>query len=120
MRMIGSTVAGEGPDSILFIMIAFLGVLPASGVLALIVFRVVFKVASEMSATPFTCAIINYPKRSEKIDVYDRGIDYNPFLLRDQMIIRLMPCPAFHKAIQYCLMPRSDVSIVPFVNNGNV
>jgi len=83
MRTIGSTVAGEGLDSVFFNTIAFLGVLPGNNVFALIVSAFVFKVAYEIIATPFTYAVINYLKRSEGIDVYDRGIDYNPFLLRE-------------------------------------
>ena len=83
MRTIGSTVAGEGLDSVFFNVIAFLGVLPGGAVLALIVSAFVFKVAYEIIATPFTYIVINYLKRSEGIDVYDRGIDYNPFLLRE-------------------------------------
>ena len=51
--------------------------------LALIVSAFVFKVAYEIVATPFTYAVIGYLKRAEGIDVYDRGIDYNPFLLRE-------------------------------------
>lgn len=82
-RTIGSTVVGEGVDSVIFNVIAFLGVFPFSGVLALIISAYIAKVAYEVIATPITYAIVRKLKKAEGIDVYDRGINYNPFSLQE-------------------------------------
>jgi len=79
MRTIASTIAGEGIDTVLFMFVAFAGLLPLSAILILIVSEYVIKVAYEIAATPITYKVIAWLKRKEGIDVYDRGIDYNPF-----------------------------------------
>jgi len=82
-RTIGSTVTGEIVDSMIFYPLAFLG---ASGWTAALVIKVALfnyalKVLWEMLATPFTYRIVNFLKRVEKEDYYDRGTDFNPFRL---------------------------------------
>ena len=37
------------------------------------------KVTYEALATPLTYAVVNFLKRSEGVDVYDRGISFTPF-----------------------------------------
>lgn len=81
MRTIGSTIVGEGVDSIIFFTIAFLGTIPGSALITLIWSAYVLKVLYETAATPLTYLIVNKLKRSEGIDVYDRGINYSPFTL---------------------------------------
>jgi uncharacterized integral membrane protein (TIGR00697 family) len=81
MRTIGSTIVGEGVDSIVFATLAFAGTIPFGALLTLIGSGYLFKVVYEIIATPLTYAIVNKLKRVEGIDVYDRGIDYNPFKL---------------------------------------
>jgi uncharacterized PurR-regulated membrane protein YhhQ (DUF165 family) len=83
MRTIGSTVVGEIVDSMIFYPLAFLG---SEGWTAALVFRVMLfnyaaKVLWEVIATPFTYQIVNFLKRVEKEDYYDRGTDFNPFTL---------------------------------------
>lgn len=82
MRTIGSTVVGEGVDSIIFGVIAFAGVIPFSGLATMIVSGYLAKVAYEVLLTPVTYMIVNKLKKAEGIDVYDRGVSYNPFLLK--------------------------------------
>lgn len=82
MRTIGSTVIGEGVDTILFATIAFAGTIPFAGLAMLILSGYVAKVAYEVVLTPVTYLIVNKLKRAEGIDVYDRGITYNPFVLK--------------------------------------
>ncbi len=82
VRTIGSTVIGEGIDSIIFVTIAFGGTMPISAMFTIIVSIYLFKVAYEVIATPFTYLIVNRLKRAEGIDTYDRGITYNPFVLK--------------------------------------
>lgn len=82
-RTIGSTVVGEGVDTVLFATIGFIGILPAGALITLIISGYLAKVAYEVISTPITYFIVNRLKRAEGIDVYDRGINYNPFLLKD-------------------------------------
>ena len=83
MRTIGSTVVGEGVDSIIFVMIAFGGTMPLSGLFTIIFSIYLIKVIYEIIATPFTYIIVNKLKHAEGVDVYDRNISYNPFALKE-------------------------------------
>src|SRR3989344_6640774 len=83
MRTIGSTVVGEGVDSIIFVMIAFGGTMPLSGLFTIIFSIYLIKVIFEIIATPFTYIIVNKLKHAEGVDVYDRNISYNPFALKE-------------------------------------
>ncbi len=83
-RTIGSTVVGEGVDTVLFVLIAaLLGVFPWSIVPGLIVANYIFKVAIEVGFTPLTYVIVNRLKRAENEDYFDRDTDFNPFRLDD-------------------------------------
>ena len=79
MRTIGSTIVGEGVDSIIFASVAFYGTMPFGALVSLILSIYIFKVLYEILATPLTYFIVNKLKKAEGIDVYDRGISYNPF-----------------------------------------
>ncbi|RME82476.1 MAG: VUT family protein [Caldilineae bacterium] len=83
-RTIGSTLVGEGVDTVLFVLIAtFLGVFPWSIALSLIVANYVFKVGIEVGFTPLTYALVNTLKRVENEDYFDRDTDFNPFHLAE-------------------------------------
>jgi hypothetical protein len=77
-RTIGSTVVGQGLDSFIFVTIAFLGTIPLAGLMAAIVTQWVVKVIYEALATPLTYAVVNFLKREEGVDVYDRETSFNP------------------------------------------
>jgi uncharacterized integral membrane protein (TIGR00697 family) len=79
LRTIGSTLVGEGVDTLLFVVIAFAGVLPGSLLVSIIVSNYIFKVLFEAAATPFTYLLVDGLKRREGVDHFDRGISYNPF-----------------------------------------
>jgi uncharacterized integral membrane protein (TIGR00697 family) len=79
MRTIGSTVVGEFVDSTLFIMIAFLGVLPFSLLITLIISNYIFKTLVEIAFTPLTYKVVNFLKRKENEDYYDKNTNFNPF-----------------------------------------
>lgn len=83
MRTIGSTIVGEGVDSVIFAVVAFAGTIPASGLITLILSGYFIKVVYEILATPITYLIVNKLKKVEGIDVYDRNISYNPFRLSE-------------------------------------
>lgn len=78
-RTIGSTIVGEGIDTLIFIMVAFAGVYPWDVVWLLIISNYIFKVSFEVILTPLTYAVVRYLKRNEKTDVYDYKTNFNPF-----------------------------------------
>jgi uncharacterized integral membrane protein (TIGR00697 family) len=79
-RTIGSTLVGEGVDSLAFIAIASLaGVFPWSLFLTLVVTNYIFKVSIEAIMTPATYWIVAQLKKRENEDYYDYGTDFNPF-----------------------------------------
>jgi queuosine precursor transporter len=79
-RTIGSTVVGEGLDSLIFILAAYAGT--GSPLLDAIVTTWAIKVGYETAATPVTYAIVNALKRREAMDVYDVDTDFNPLAVR--------------------------------------
>ena len=80
MRTIGSTLVGEGIDTVLFVLIAtVLGVFPWAIALSLIVANYIFKVAIEVLLTPLTYVMVNWLKRQEQEDFFDRDTNFNPF-----------------------------------------
>jgi len=82
-RTIGSTVVGQAFDTSIFLTLAFWGVMPTEVLLSLIGFQWLFKIAYETAATPLTYLVVNYLKRQEGIDVYDRDTKFNPFALAE-------------------------------------
>lgn len=81
-RTIGSTLIGEGFDTVIFITIAFWGIIPSSMLLISILTQWIFKVAYEVLATPFTYLIVGFLKRKEGMDTYDYRTNFNPFSFR--------------------------------------
>lgn len=82
LRTIGSTLVGEGIDTISFVLIAvLLGVFPWEIALSLITANYIFKVGIEALFTPLTYAIVGFLKRAEQKDTYDRETNFNPFSL---------------------------------------
>ncbi|MGB0571766.1 MAG: queuosine precursor transporter [Alphaproteobacteria bacterium] len=81
VRTIGSTIVGQGFDSIVFVFVAFWGVLPMKVLVGTIVLQALAKIAYEVLATPLTYAVIGWLKRSEGIDHYDRKTLFNPFAI---------------------------------------
>ncbi len=82
MRTISSTIVGEGIDTILFVIIAFYGLMPNSLLLAIVVSNYVFKVGMETLLTPFTYIIVNFLKKKEHEDYYDTNTNFNPFSIK--------------------------------------
>jgi uncharacterized integral membrane protein (TIGR00697 family) len=83
MRTIGSTIAGQGVDSILFYPIAFYGIWDTSTLFAVSLFNWCFKVLVEVVMTPFTYWACNTLKRREHEDWFDRNTNFTPFSLKD-------------------------------------
>ncbi len=78
-RTIGSTLVGEGLDTILFISIGFVGILTPANLGMMILAQYLFKVGFEVVATPLTYAVVKWLKDKEGQDTFDYGISYNPF-----------------------------------------
>ena len=77
-RTIGSTLVGQGVDTLIVLTIAFAGVLPFPVLGIMILSHWLVKSAYEVIATPLTYVVVGYLKRKEGVDVYDYGIDFNP------------------------------------------
>ncbi|HEY9087039.1 MAG TPA: queuosine precursor transporter [Anaerolineaceae bacterium] len=85
MRTIGSTLVGQVIDTLSFIGIAsLLSVFPWSLFTTLVVSNYIFKVGIEALMTPVTYLVVNFLKRAEREDYYDRDTDFNPFKLADE------------------------------------
>ncbi len=83
-RTIGSTLVGQGLDSLIFYPIAFGGLWTFNTILAVIVFNWIFKVAVEVLMTPVTYIVVDAIKKAEGVDYYDIGTDFTPFSLEIQ------------------------------------
>lgn len=81
-RTIGSTLVGEGVDTSIFLLVAFLGVLPNELLWAIFISNYIFKVGIEVLFTPITYQVVAFLKRAETEDYYDRNTDFNPFAMR--------------------------------------
>ena len=72
MRTIGSTLVGEGVDSVIFIAVASLvGVFPWSLFFTLVVANYIFKCLIEMLMTPVTYWVVSKLKHAENEDYFD-------------------------------------------------
>ncbi len=78
LRIIVSTVIGEGLDSLLFISLAFWGVFPGMQIFTVVLMQWTFKVGFEILATPITYWIVGLLKRAEKMDHFDTQTSFNP------------------------------------------
>ena len=67
-RTIGSTLVGQGLDSLVFITVAFAGTIPSAGLLTAVLTQWLVKTAYEILATPLTYAAVGFLKREERIE----------------------------------------------------
>lgn len=82
-RTIGSTLVGQGLDSLVFVTLAFVGTIPASGLASAIVAQWLAKSVYEAAVTPLTYIVVNFLKRHEGLDVYDYDTKFNPLLIKE-------------------------------------
>jgi hypothetical protein len=78
-RTIGSTVVGELVDSLVFYPLAFYGVWTPEQVLEVLFTNYALKVGWEAAMTPLTYRVVNFLKRAEHEDYFDRGTNFTPF-----------------------------------------
>jgi len=77
-RTIASTLAGEFVDTLLFVLIAFWGLLPQALLITVLVSNYIFKIGVEIIFTPLTYKIVNFLKKNEEEDYYDYQTNFNP------------------------------------------
>jgi uncharacterized integral membrane protein (TIGR00697 family) len=83
-RTIGSTLFGEGVDSLLFYPLAFYGtgIIPDALLPTVMLTQFIAKVSVEVVFTPVTYAVVGWLKRAENEDHYDRDTRFTPFPLK--------------------------------------
>jgi len=81
MRFWGSTVIGEGADSLIFYPLAFYGMAdwPISALGEVMISQFILKVSWEVLLTQVTYAVVGWLKHKEGVDVYDVGTNFTPF-----------------------------------------
>jgi queuosine precursor transporter len=83
-RTIGSTVAGEAVDTLIFYPLAFYGEswMPNDLLVKVMIANYCIKVGWEVVATPLTYRVVAFFKRAEHEDFYDRSTNFTPFSLK--------------------------------------
>ena len=81
-RTIGSTVVGQGVDSILFYPIAFFMVWDHDLLMTVMWSNFLLKVGWEAALTPVTYKVVGFLKKAEHEDYYDTGTNFTPFSLK--------------------------------------
>jgi len=82
-RTVGSTIVGQGVDSVIFYPVAFGSLWSTDTLLHVMAFNWIFKVLVEVVMTPLTYAIVGALKKAEGEDFYDVGTRFTPFSLKD-------------------------------------
>lgn len=82
LRLIGSTVIGQGLDTLVFGLIAFGGILSVGGMVNFVLVGWGFKVAVEIVMLPITYKVIAYLKRQEHKDALDKKTNFTPFKVK--------------------------------------
>jgi len=82
MRTIGSTMAGELVDSLIFYPLAFYNVWTPKQIVTVLFTNYLLKSAWEIVNTPITYRIVAFLKKAEHEDYYDRDTNFTPFSLQ--------------------------------------
>ncbi|MEE4338344.1 queuosine precursor transporter [Erythrobacter sp.] len=78
-RTIGSTVVGQGVDSLIFYPVAFWGIWTTEAVVTVMVTNWLLKVVWEALLTPVTYLVVGKLKKAEGVDLFDIDTDFSPF-----------------------------------------
>jgi len=78
-RTVGSTVVGQAVDTVIIMVLGFAGTLEWGTIARLIVSGYSAKVIYEVVMTPLTYLVVNWLKRKEGVDVFDRNTEFSPF-----------------------------------------
>jgi hypothetical protein len=82
-RTIGSTLVGQGLDSLVFMTLAFVGTIPLTALTGAIVAQWFSKSAYEAIVTPLTYGAVNFLKKKEGLDTFDYDTRFSPLLFRE-------------------------------------
>ena len=83
VRAMVSTLAGEGADSLIFIIVAFAGVFPAGVLFMMVLTQAIIKTVYEIAVLPLTVWVVRKVKKLEGEDTFDINVSYNPFRLSE-------------------------------------
>lgn len=78
-RTIGSTVVGQGVDSLIFYPVAFYGIWSTELVITVMITNWLLKVFWEAALTPVTYFVVGKLKKAEGVDLFDTDTDFSPF-----------------------------------------
>jgi uncharacterized integral membrane protein (TIGR00697 family) len=78
-RTIGSTIVGEGIDSLIFYPLAFYGTWDNATLVKVLLTQFALKVGWEALLTPVTYAVVGWLKRREGVEIFDEATDFSPF-----------------------------------------
>ena len=84
-RTVSSTVVGQGLDTGIFIVLAFIGTPVFTPIM--ILHHWLAKIAIETAATPLTYATVGFLKKKDATDIYDYDTNFNPFLIRERKAV---------------------------------
>ncbi len=86
-RTIGSTVVGQGLDSLIFYPLAFYGLAgwPIEQLWQVVLSQWAIKTAWEALLTPVTYKVVGFLKRHEGVEAFDDDTDFSPFGGRERM-----------------------------------
>ncbi|GAB5352789.1 queuosine precursor transporter [Qipengyuania sp. 483] len=81
MRTIGSTVVGQGLDSLIFYPLAFWGLAgwPVELLWQVILSQWLIKTLWEALLTPVTYLVVGKLKRAEQVEIFDDNVNFSPF-----------------------------------------
>ena len=82
-RAVMSTIFGELTDSIIFFPLALGGVIPWEEMPSLVITQVTLKTLYEIVALPVTIRVVNFTKKHDHEDVFDRDVAYNIFKVKE-------------------------------------
>jgi hypothetical protein len=82
LRSVGSSIIGDTISMVIAILGIFLGKIPAHAFISLLVPEfIVMTIFSAIGAVP-ALLLARATAKAENLNIYDRGIDFNPFKLR--------------------------------------
>lgn len=78
-RTIGSTIVGQGMDSLIFYPVAFYGIWENDILLSVMLANFLIKVLWEAMLTPVTYKMVSFLKSVEHVEIFDDKTDFSPF-----------------------------------------
>lgn len=78
-RTVGSTVVGQGVDTVIIMVLGFGGTAEWGTIGRLIISGYSAKVIYEVLMTPLTYLVVNWLKRKEGVDTFDYSTQFSPF-----------------------------------------